>query len=141
MPRCRFAKAYEKNPTTENQNIYTKFRNKLTGLMRKNERLHLENQLDLFQNEMGKSWKILRNVLCKSSQNKDPPKFNINNQEVIDCNIITTEFNTPKLSEKIDSSVNPLKYVKSNKTPIKLPYISEDEISRTINSLKNVSAG
>ena len=34
---------YEKNLTIENKNIYTKFRNKLTGLMRKNERLHLEN--------------------------------------------------------------------------------------------------
>ena len=138
---------YEKNPTTENKNVYTKFRNKLTGLMRKNERLHLENQLDLFQNEMGKSWKILRTVLCKNSKNKDSPKFNINNQEVIDCNRMATEFNThfvetgPKLSEKIDSSVNPLKYVKCNKTHIKLPYISEDEISRTINSLKNASAG
>ena len=138
---------YEKNPTTENKNIYTKFRNKLTGLMRKNERLHLENQLDLFQNEMGKSWKILRTVLCKNSKNKDPSKFNINNQEVMDCIRIATEFNThfvktgPKLSEKIDSSVNPLKYVKCNKTHIKLPCISEDEISRTINSLKNASAG
>ena len=53
--------------------------------MRKNERLHLENQLDLFQTEMGKSWKILRTVLCKNSKNKDPSKFNINNQEVMDC--------------------------------------------------------
>ena len=31
--------------------------------------------------------------------------------------------------------------MKCNKTRIKLPYISEDEISRTINSLKNASAG
>ena len=30
--------------------------------------------------------------------------------------------------------------MKCNKTHIKLPYISEDEISRTINSLKNASA-
>ena len=65
----------------------------------------------------------------------------------MDCIRIATEFNThfvetePKLSEKIDSSVNPLKYVKCNKTHIKLPCISEDEISRTINSLKNASAG
>ena len=57
---------YEKNAITENKNIYTKFRNKLTCLMRKHERLHLENQLDLFQNDMGKSWKILRTVLCKN---------------------------------------------------------------------------
>ena len=48
----------KKHSTTENKNIYTKFRNKLTGLMRKNERLHLENQLDFFQNEMGKSEKF-----------------------------------------------------------------------------------
>ena len=47
----------------------------------------------------------------------------------------------PNYLKKIDSSVNPLKYVKCNKTHIKLPYISEDEISRTINSLKNASAG
>ena len=65
----------------------------------------------------------------------------------MDCIRIATEVNThfvetePKLSEKIDSSVNPLKYVKCNKTHIKLPCISEDEISRTINSLKNASAG
>ena len=96
---------------------------------------------------MGKSWKILRTVLCKNLKNKGPSKFNINNQEVMDCIRIATEFNThfvetgPKLSEKIDSSVNPLKYVKCNKTHIKLPCISEDEISRTINSLKNASAG
>ena len=31
--------------------------------------------------------------------------------------------------------------MKCNKTHIKLPYISEDEISRTIKSLKNASAG
>ena len=55
---------------------------------------------------------------------------------------IATEFNThfvetgPKLSEIIDSLVNPLKYVKCNKTHIKLPCISEDKISRTINSLR-----
>ena len=91
--------------------------------------------------------KILRTVLCKNSKNKDTSKFNINNQEVMDCIRIATEFNThfvetgPKLSEIIDSSVNPLKYVKCNKTHIKLPCISEDEISRTINSLKNASAG
>ena len=118
---------YEKNPIKEIKNIYTKFRDKLTGLMRKNERLHLENQLDLFQNDMGKSAKILRTVLCKNSKNKDPPKFNINNQEVTDSIRIATEFNThfvetgSKLSEKIDSSVNLLKYVKCNKTHIKLP--------------------
>ena len=53
-----------KKSTTESKNIYIKFRNK--GLMRNNEKFHLENQLDLFQNKMGKSWKILRAVLCKN---------------------------------------------------------------------------
>ena len=30
---------FEKNPTVENKNIYLQFRNKLTGLLRKTERL------------------------------------------------------------------------------------------------------
>ena len=36
---------FEKNPTIENKNIYLQFRNKLTGLLRKTERLYLEGQL------------------------------------------------------------------------------------------------
>ena len=53
----------EKNPTIENKNIYLQFRNELTGLLRKTERLYLEGQLDLYQYYMGKAWKVLRSVL------------------------------------------------------------------------------
>ena len=35
----------------------------------------IENNLDFFRNEMGKSWKIFRTVICQ--KNKDQSKLNI----------------------------------------------------------------
>ena len=40
---------YEKNPTTENKNIYTNFRNKLTGLMRKMKGFTWRTNLTFFK--------------------------------------------------------------------------------------------
>ena len=72
---------YEKNPTTENKNNYLQFRNKLTGLLRKSERTYLEGQLDLYHNDMGKAWKVLRSVLNQNTNNRNPSTLNLKKVE------------------------------------------------------------
>ena len=74
----------KKNPTTENKNNYLQFRNKLTGLLRKSERTYLEGQLDLYHNDMGKAWKVLRSVLNQNTNNRNPSTFKIDDETVTD---------------------------------------------------------
>ena len=138
---------YEKNPTTENKNNYLQFRNKLTGLLRKSERTYLEGQLDLYHNDMGKAWKVLRSVLNQNTNNRNPSTFKIDDETVTDPYIISNEFNKyfveigPKLAENLNTPVDPLSYLDRNCNSIFLPEISENETLRAINSLKNASAG
>ena len=83
------------------------FRNKLTGLLRKSERTYLEGQLDLYHNDMGKAWKVLRSVLNQNTYNRNPSTFKIDNETVTDPCIISNEFNKyfveigPKLAERL----------------------------------------
>ena len=138
---------YEKNPTTENKNNYLQFRNKSTGLLRKSERTYLEGQLDLYHNDMGKAWKVLRSVLNQNTNNRNPSTFKIDDETVTDPCIISNEFNKyfveigPKLAENLNTPVDPLSYLDRNCNSIFLPEISENKTLRAINSLKNASAG
>ena len=109
---------FEKNPTIENKNIYMQFRNKLTGLLRKTERLYLEGQLDLYQYDMGKAWKVLRSVLNQNEKNKNPSTFVVDGETINDPATISNKFNNyfveigPKLTKNLNSSINPLSYLK-----------------------------
>ena len=138
---------FEKNPTIENKNIYMQFRNKLTGLLRKTERLYLEGQLDLYQYDMGKAWKVLRSVLNQNEKNKNPSTFVVDGETINDPATISNKFNNyfveigPKLTKNLNLSINPLSYLNNNTNSIFFPEISENEILRTVNSLKNASAG
>ena len=123
------------------------FRNKLTGLLRKSERTYLEGQLDLYHNDMGKAWKVLRSVLNQNTNNRNPSTFKIDDETVTDPCIISNEFNKyfveigPKLAENLKTPVDPLSYLDRSCNSIFLPEISENETLHAINSLKNASAG
>ena len=71
--------------------------------------------------------------------------FNINGNPIDDEAVISSSFNNyfihvgPRLAQQIQSHINPLNYV--NDTMKSIPYISEYEITETVKSLKNSSAG
>ena len=83
------------------------FLNKLTGLLRNTERLYLEGQLDLYQYDMDKAWKVLRSVLNQNEKNKYPSTFVVDGETINDPATISNEFNNyfvekgPKLTKKI----------------------------------------
>ena len=139
---------YVKHPTEFNKSNYNKHRNKLTSLLRINERKHHQDLLELNKNDMSKSWKIMREVIGKHS-NADLNKcvFNVNGSETNNSQIITNEFNDyfvnigPVLANHFDDSLNPLQYVNSVVNSIYIPIISEAEVTETMFSLKNSSAG
>ena len=55
-------KCYINNPTPENKNKYSSYRNKLTHIIRKSKCRHYTEQLNLAQGDGKKLWKVLKGV-------------------------------------------------------------------------------
>ena len=140
--------AYEKNPTIDNRLLCTTFNNKLTSLLRNREKEYIEEQLEFNKTNLPKSWKIIKEIVGKGKpHDSNPIKFNINGKETCDKHTITNAFNKyfvqvgPRLAKKIKNMTDPLTYVTPSVNSIFIPYVSENEITEVILSLKNSSAG
>ena len=74
-------------------------------------------------------------------------KFNMNGNPTDDEAVISNSFNNyfihvgPRHAQQIQSHINPLNYVNDTMKSMFIPYISEFEITETVKSLKNSSAG
>ena len=139
--------AYAKDPTDENKQKCRTFNNKLTSLLRKREQGYIEEQLDLYKTDMSKSWKVIKEIIGKSKTMHNSTKFNINGNPTDDEAVISNSFHNyfihvgPQLAQQIQSHINPLNYVNDTMKSMFIPYISEYEITETVKSLKNSSAG
>ena len=73
--------------------------------------------------------------------------FNIDDIPTGDKSIINNSFNNyfihagPRPAQQIQSHIYPLNYVNDTMKSMFIPYISEYEITETVKSLKNSSAG
>ena len=96
---------------------------------------------------MSKSWKVINEIIGKSKTMHNSSKFNINGNPTDDEAVISNSFNNyfihvgPRLAQQIQSHINPLNYVNDTMKSMFIPYISEYEITETVKSLKNSSAG
>ena len=96
---------------------------------------------------MSKSWKVIKEVIGKSKTMHNSTKFNIHGNPTDDEAVISNSFNNyliyvgPWLAQQIQSHINPLNYVNDTMKSMFIPYISEYEITETVKSLKNSSAG
>ena len=101
-------------------------------------------QLDLHKNDLAKSWKLLKTIICKDLKSTLNITFTINNRIVTDSREIANGFNNyfisigPLLASDITCSVNPLSYVKSIDNSIVIVNMSCSEVERVISSLKNL---
>ena len=139
--------AYVKDSTDENKQKCRTFNNKLTSLLRKQEQDYIEEQLDFFLINMSKSWKVIKEIIGKSINMHNSTKFNINGNPTVDEAVISNSFNNyfihvgQRLAQQIQSHINPLNYINVTMKSMFIPYISEYEITETVKSLKNSSAG
>ena len=127
---------------------YAKHRNRLTSLLRVNERKYHENKLEINKDDSTKCWKIIKEVISNNASLKyQSSTIIISGQEIKDRQRICNEFNNYfiniglKLAKNFENSLNPMQYVKSTLNSISIPIISESEVVAAIKSLKNSSAG
>ena len=127
---------------------YKNIKRELHSSLRNSEISYYSNQLDLHRLDVGKRWKVLREILnMNNPSSKKKLIFDINNKTTTDPNEIATGFNNffvtigPQLAKNIKSNINPLSYVKSVNNSMVLTDVTSTEVRNVIASLKNSSSG
>ena len=132
-----------RNPINKELNkTYKTSRNEIISELRNTEIKYYSNELELNKNDLSKSWKILRSIIGKYSNNSTRKlSFNINNTVVTDSEVIANEFNNffvsigPTLASNITCSKD--HYVNG----IVVHNVTSMDIRTVISSLKNSSPG
>ena len=108
---------------------------------------HYRYELELNKSDLHKTWGVLRVIIGNDANNLKPKlQFQVNDKYVTDSLEIANSFNEifvsigPKLADNILSTTNPLSYVNCTNS-IVIPPVTIAEVSQTILSMKNSSAG
>ena len=140
---------YLKNSSRYNETIYKKYKNKLNHIMRSTERQYYQNELKKSQNNMRKSWQILKSVINKKKATQKPGRFLINGQLVDNPKLIANAFNDffinigQVLDRKIPrTQTNPNTFIpRRYSINIQLDPATEPEITKIIDNLRECATG
>ena len=145
----RLYRRYKKTHNPEHEVLYKRFKNKLNGNLIRAEKEHYEKLFNANQNNLKKSWKILKEVLNKKKTSSSCSKFYINSQLSNDKNKIVDGFNNffinigPTLASNIPSdNRDPTIYMKNQVfNCMVLEPVLEEELQNVVMSMKDSSAG
>lgn len=139
----------KKHNSTENTNIYKRYRNTLNWSLKKAERNYISELLKSNQHNMRKTWGIIKQVINKKRSSSYPDYFTINSKNISDKKQIAQGFNKffvnigHELSKSIpDCNISPRSYLSSsNIQSIFLEPVIEEEVVKIISHLKESAAG
>ena len=87
-------KCFIKVPIAYNETKYKSYRNKLTHLLVKTEKQHFTDLLAANQNNMKKTWQIMKNIVNRKKSERIQCKFKIDDQSTTDNkHVICNKFN------------------------------------------------
>jgi len=141
---------YLKNPCSLTKERYTRYKNKLTHLLRISEKKYIREYLDKYSTDLKKSWSVANNIIGKNSKcNNVPVTLNINGEKVNDPLTIANTFNSflssvgPNLAQRITKcGIDPLTYISESKDiTMYLKPVNIDELDKVIRGLKSTGAG
>uniref|UniRef100_A0A8C6NYB4 Reverse transcriptase domain-containing protein n=1 Tax=Nothobranchius furzeri TaxID=105023 RepID=A0A8C6NYB4_NOTFU len=137
-----------KHRTSENEDNYKKYKNKLTTAIRIRKKQYYDEILDKNRNDTRRTWKILNNIIQKRMTTLEWPNYFLNssNHKVNDLINIVEEFNKffvsvgPSLANEIAvppdaDTFNNL--INSNINSMFLHEISETDVVNTVRKFKN----
>ena len=102
---------YLKRKTPQNDLIYKNYRRLFETIKRKSKRNYYNERLDKYQNNIKKTWDIIKEVIgnIKSNSKNLPTRLNVNNVEITGEKLVATNFNRyfvnvgPKLAASINT--------------------------------------
>ena len=85
---------YIKNPTPENKNIFTKYRNNYKVIRTRVEQSYYTNEFIKYNKDIKKTWQVIRKIV--KTENKDTwiNEINLNGELISDPNIMAEHFNS-----------------------------------------------
>jgi exonuclease III len=140
---------FKKTPSQKNLDTYKTYKRTLNNLMKKAERQHYHNLMEINKFNTKKIWTILKDIINKKKSRSIPNKFKIADTITSDKNRIANGFNDffvnigNSLSKNISlSNSDPLQFITSNnQSSIYITGAHENEVKKIILSLKEASAG
>ena len=114
------------------------------------EHMHYKEQFGIFSDDLKKSFRVLRKLICKDNGHNmtNSIDFNIDKSIVSDKTKIANGFNdyfvnvASSLSNNIHCNVNPLSYVEANpNSMVTRTSLTVGDIINVLSSLNNSSAG
>ena len=150
----RKEKLYKKtisHPTTVNKTLYSRYRNKLTTLIRAAKKKFYAEKLEHHKHNSKQTWKVLNDILGRSNKSKLPNSFYINDILNSDPKIIANNFNDffANLGLNLAQNIPPTNlnfhhYLNNVVPPINSLFfkpIDTQEIVSICNSLKSGTSG
>ena len=133
-----------------NEMNYKSYRNKLNHIVKVAEKQHYSELLNNCQDNIKKSWQIIKGIVNRNKSNQLRTKFKLNNGSfTTDGYVISNKFNDffinigPNLAANIPKqNLSPLDFMKQPLlNSIYLSEVTSEEISNILKSLKNCAAG
>ena len=84
---------YIKNPTNENKQIFTIYRNKFKTLRIKAEKSYYENEFMNCSNDLRKTWRVIRSLINLNKSEKQVDSLTIAGINITDPDILAEKFN------------------------------------------------
>ena len=81
------------HPTVFNKNEYSKYRNRLSKILKSQQKRYYENLIRENQNNLAKTWNIIKTVLNRRNQSQKSSKFTTSSGNITDNNEIARHFN------------------------------------------------
>ena len=141
---------YLKVKSAANAMNYKNYRNKLHHLIKIAEKRHYSELLNECQDNIKKTWQIIKNIVNKNKASQLQTKFKLNDGSfTTDGCVISNKFNDffvnigPNLAAKIpEQNLSPLDFMDQPLlNSIYLSEVTSEEINNILKSLKNGAAG
>ena len=138
-----------KHPTAFNKTEYSKYRNKLNSLIKKQQKKYYGCLIKDNKNNLSKTWDIIKSVIGRNKTAMKSNKFVHNNNEIFDNFDIANHFNDfftnigPNLAKKIPHCSKKFDSFLKDPSPnsIFLKPVTTSEIEKIIQKMKNGSPG
>ena len=139
----------KKHPTVYNDSRYKQLKNRLTSMLKSEEKTFYQGQIIENKNNLKKVWTIIKQVINKKKVSRNSEQFISNNKTVTDPKEIANGFNDffvnigPSLSAKIDDCGVSHRHFLTENIPSSffLEPTNDTEIKKVIQGLKDGAPG
>ena len=140
---------YLQHKTTQSLTYYKRYRNRLTNLIKIAKKSYYREKLQQSQNQLKKSWEILKEIIGSNITQTNKSEFTINGTTITDDNEIANEFNhffvnipASYISQLPQNTPNPTTFMNNASYPsLFLTPTNAEEIHTIIQTLKSSSPG